>query len=147
MSEIDDKLTVRTVAPDEMAALRDLRGRVLYPGLPEARQTYDGDDAFTTTHIGAFATDGTLVGLCSLFDLGETIQLRGMAVDNTLHKKGVGAQVLRAAEAFAHDAGKPLWCNARVIAVGFYERFGWRIEGEAFEVPDIGTHYIMRAPF
>ena len=37
-----------------------------------------------------------------------------------------------------------LWCNARLHAVGFYERQGWKVEGDEFDVPDIGPHFVMR---
>jgi hypothetical protein len=35
------------------------------------------------------------------------------------------------------------WCNARAGSFGFYERFGFRRDGEPFELPDIGPHYRM----
>lgn len=132
--------------PEQMEAIRALRGRVLYPGLTPERRTYAGDDDPATIHIGAFTPEQNLVGLCSLFPRPDgSLQLRGMAVDSGLQGTGVGALVLREAERIAANENKPLWCNARLAAVGFYERLGWRTEGDAFEVPDIGTHYIMRA--
>ena len=32
------------------------------------------------------------------------------------------------------------WCNARVTAFGFYEKMGFTILGEAFDIPNLGPH-------
>jgi GNAT superfamily N-acetyltransferase len=143
------ELTVRALRwPDETAILRALRMKVLYPGLSESKQFYPGDEDPTAVHVGAF--DGeTLVGIASLYDREDgTMQLRGMAVDTSLQRGGVGAAIVRFSEQVARGRGCPsLWCNARLAAVGFYERLGWRTEGDLFDVPDIGPHYVMRTVF
>jgi hypothetical protein len=36
-----------------------------------------------------------------------------------------------------------VWCNARTPARGFYERAGFAVEGEEFELPEIGPHVLM----
>jgi predicted GNAT family N-acyltransferase len=36
-----------------------------------------------------------------------------------------------------------MWCNARIPAVPFYERLGWKTFGAAFEVAGIGPHVKM----
>ena len=36
-----------------------------------------------------------------------------------------------------------LWCNARLIAVDFYESLGFKIIGEIFDIEGIGPHYYM----
>jgi predicted GNAT family N-acyltransferase len=36
-----------------------------------------------------------------------------------------------------------VWCNARTPAVGLYAREGFAIEGEEFELPEIGPHVVM----
>jgi hypothetical protein len=52
--------------------------------------------------------------------------------------------MLAACEAHARDRrATRLWCNAGVDARAFYERGGLIIEGVAFEIPTIGTHYLM----
>jgi hypothetical protein len=38
-----------------------------------------------------------------------------------------------------------LWCNARLAAVGFYERAGMVTTGEIWEEPVIGPHIAMFA--
>jgi hypothetical protein len=36
-----------------------------------------------------------------------------------------------------------VWCNARSPARGFYEREGFTIEGDTFEIAGIGPHFLM----
>jgi len=38
---------------------------------------------------------------------------------------------------------KRLWFNARIIAVNFYKNNGFETIGETFEIPKVGTHYVM----
>jgi hypothetical protein len=36
-----------------------------------------------------------------------------------------------------------IWFNARVEAVGFYEKMGYQKTGNLFEIPDVGVHILM----
>ena len=36
-----------------------------------------------------------------------------------------------------------LWCDARLMAIGFYEKMGFTKQGEMYEIPLIGPHYLM----
>ena len=36
-----------------------------------------------------------------------------------------------------------MWCNARTPAVGFYQRHGWVVASEEFEVKTAGPHFKM----
>ena len=127
----------------ESAALRDLRMRVLYPGRSPERADYPGDA--DGVHIGALTDGGELAGCASLFWRdGLALQLRGMATAESLRGTGAGRAIVRFAERFARENGSPRpWCNARASAVGFYERCGWRTEGDEFEVAGIGGHFVM----
>jgi len=132
--------------PEETEALRGLRRRILYAGLPESKAVYPGDEDPQVVHLGAFNETGELLGIASLFPREDgTLQLRGMAVAPDQQGTGVGAAIVRAAHEVATQQKRPsLWCNARLNAVGFYARQGWIVEGEEFEVPDVGPHYVMR---
>jgi predicted GNAT family N-acyltransferase len=143
MTEQTTSLTVRRLGTADMPALYDLRGRVLRPGMPPEASLFPGDDQPGTIHLGAFTDEGRLVGIATLVR-NEGLQLRGMATEPDVRGTGAGAALLREAHRIAQESGEPLWCNARVVAVGFYERMGWRTEGEEFDVPTVGPHYIMR---
>jgi GNAT superfamily N-acetyltransferase len=131
---------------EELEALYDLRWRVLREplGLGRGTERIAADFDSHTAHIGAFDTESRLVGCATLISAGNGLQLRAMAVDPARQRSGVGAAVLQAAAQIARDAGQSLWCEARAHAVGFYERNGWAVESELFDVPTIGPHYRMR---
>ena len=73
-------------------------------------------------------------------------QLRGMATEEGWQGQGVGQAVLNYIMELAL-AGSPnqrpvrlFWCNARVPALRFYAREGWRVASEEFEIPTAGPH-------
>jgi len=142
---------VRRATADEIFPLRHA---VLRPGRPVTASVYATDaDA---VHVGAWETsaDGaTLVGCATVFPdpwrggggpdapppEPRAWRLRGMAVDPSRHRTGVGREVLTAAVAAAGEAGAPLlWANARTAALAFYEAQGWAVAGEEFITADTG---------
>lgn len=127
-----------------------VRQPVLRPGKNIETCHFEGDNLNTTRHFGLFVNQ-KLAGIASLFKertslLSENnqFQLRGMAVLTDFQMKGIGELLVKHAEKNAIDrAGSLIWFNARETAVGFYEKFGYKIIGEPFEINDIGTHFIM----
>lgn len=129
------------------AEIFPLRHAVLRPGKPESASVYAEDD--TAVHISAWE-DGTLVGCATVFPdpwkgsggfpAEETAwRLRGMAVDPSRHRTGVGREVLAAVVEAAVAGGAPLlWANARTAALAFYEANGWVVAGEEFLTTDTG---------
>jgi GNAT superfamily N-acetyltransferase len=140
-------LTVRVAALADVLALRH---RELRPGLPLATAAFDRDDEPATLHVGAFlgpACDN--VGCASFMRCAHAgrpaYQLRGMATRSDLVGRGVGGAVLRFGEEELRRTGVGLlWCNARVAAVAFYEKMGWSVVSEVFDVPTVGPHHVMR---
>ena len=126
----------------------DLRHAVLRAGLGRETAIFKGDEEAGTRHFVA-TSSGEVVGcvtlLPSTFEGRPAWQLRGMAVTPALQRSGVGAQLLKAVERFvASDPSRQLlWCNARVPASGFYQRHGWRIVSDVFEIPSAGPHVRM----
>lgn len=60
-------------------------------------------------------------------------RLRGMATDDAWRGRGVGRVGLDAAVTHVRsEAATLLWCNARVVALSFYERAGFVVEGDEF---------------
>lgn len=138
---------VRRIRAEEA---RPLRLRVLRPGQPPESVVYPADALPDTVHFGAYQ-DGNLVGVGTLQrspdprDGGPSWQLRGMATAPEVRGQGHGAAILRAAEAYVRSQGAhELWFNARVVALGFYERLGYAREGPEFDIPGIGPHFVMR---
>jgi N-acetylglutamate synthase-like GNAT family acetyltransferase len=85
-------------------------------------------------HIAAFG-QGRLVGCCVLrAGTGTGIQLLQMAVDPGLQGRGVGKEVVLFAESVAREKGfTRVFMHARRYAEAFYEKLGYRAEGEEFE--------------
>ena len=94
-------------------------------------------------HIASFEED-ELLGCCMLTKINkETLQLRQMAVKNNLQRKGIGASIMNFAENIARDKGfKKIIMHARDTAVGFYEKFGYKVKGEPFTEVKL-THVLM----
>jgi len=133
--------------------VRPLRAEVLRPGQSQEQLTFPGDDAADTLHA-AVRIDGRIVGVASVMrephphdPLPGDWRVRGMATSVEMRGRGVGGALLARCEEHVRDqGGARLWCNARVRARTFYERAGFAVEGEAFEVPAIGPHYLMCKP-
>ena len=127
----------------------DLRHRILRAGLPRETAVFDGDERPGACHVVAVSR-GRIVGCATLhpstWNGSPAWQLRGMATDPALQRAGVGRAMLACLERRLLADVPPvrqLWCNARVPAVGFYERMGWRVESEVFEIPSAGPHVRM----
>lgn len=146
MVEPDASVPV-VVARVAAEAIRPLRHAVLRPGLPADSACFPGDEATGTIHLAA-RSGGQVVGCASFMRsefAGEPAwQLRGMATAPEWRGRGVGARLLVHADALLADEPiRLLWCNARVIAIGFYERQGWSVVSEEFDIPTAGPHRRM----
>jgi predicted GNAT family N-acyltransferase len=93
--------------------------------------------------IGAFDDEDMLA--CCMLTKAENhcLRVRQMAVQNNLQGKGIGASMMNFAEIVARDKGyKKLVMHARVTAVGFYEKLGYKVVGDQFIEVTI-PHHIM----
>jgi GNAT superfamily N-acetyltransferase len=136
---------IRAAGFDEIL---QLRYDVLRAGLPPEAAVFEGDHAPTARHYGAFAGQRN-VG-CATLHLNRWLdepawQLRGMATAPDFRGSGLGRAMLSFVEAdlLATHPVHLLWCNARVPAVKFYQRLGWQIVSEEFEIPTAGPHHQM----
>lgn len=124
----------------------DLRRRVLRDDDPNAELDWPGDHAATTVHLGVSTLDGTLVGVSTWLIERDplapdvvAVQLRGMATDPDMAGRGVGTMLLAAGQEHVRSIGaERLWANARVTALGFYERAGFIAQGHEFVTPTTG---------
>lgn len=137
-----------TVVVLEAADTHDLRRRALRDGQADASVVWSGDDHIDTVHLGILV-NGTVIAVSTWLagDLRDdrtprTIQLRGMATEPEFTGTGVGRRLLRAGIERAIDRGAELvWANARISALGFYEREGFSAVGDEFMIPEVGlTH-------
>ena len=110
---------------------------------------FNGDLDIETFHLGAFK-EGELVAVSSFMKVknnhfkGAQYQLRGMATLPQFQGLGMGKQlILKAEEILKALQINCLWCNARIIAVEFYKKQGFKTFGELFDIPLIGGHFVM----
>ena len=138
------------VRPISAVQVRALRHALLRPFEPPEKIVYSGDDEPDTLHAGAFEGEA-FVGIASVCrepmadspDSGQW-RLRGMATVPAVRGRGAGRALLEVC--FDHiraRGGNLLWCNARVVALGFYTHLGFVAQGEEFEIVPIGPHYVM----
>lgn len=129
-------LECRHAALDELISLRHA---VLRPQGATEDAVLPGDHDLQTRHYGAFNAHGRAVACVSLMASAwadqPAWQLRAMAVAEPLRGTGVGSSLLSYAlrDLALLDRTRPIWCNARLSAQGFYERHGWQAVSDPFD--------------
>jgi ribosomal protein S18 acetylase RimI-like enzyme len=127
-----------------------VRHAVLRVGKPVTSCVFEGDNLPTTKHFGVFENQN-LVGVITVLEKTNAFflskkqfQIRGMAVLNEFQHQGYGYDLMQIAEKYIQDQqGNLIWLNARQSAVAFYEKLGYHIIGDSFEIMGIGTHFVM----
>lgn len=140
-------IEVKEISSEETHSVRH---PVLRKGYPPDSCIFQGDNDKTTIHLGCFI-EHNLVGVVSLFQkehhnflATKPIQIRGMAVLNHYRGLGYGDTLLKQAEQKALENNCDfIWFNARINAVGFYERFGYQKYGSVFDIENVGKHFVM----
>lgn len=127
-----------------------IRQQVLWQHKAVADCGIDIDSQEGAFHLGAFI-DGDLVCIGSFFkqkkpqfNQAKQYRLRAMATLPIAQKKGTAKSLLEfAVQKLQSDHQDLLWCDARIVATGFYKKLGFSIKGTSYEIPVIGTHYLM----
>jgi len=116
--------------------------------LREGRAVPRLEDPAGTFHLAA-RVDGTVVGVVRFSpapcpwrpEARAPWQLRGMATDAAVRGAGTGrALITEGLARVAAHGGDLVWCDARVPALGFYERMGFAAVTEEFDKPEGGPH-------
>lgn len=130
---------------------RSLRHRVLWPHLPsEDVCVIDIDNQAEAFHVGVFS-DEVLISVGSFFKVSsprlgysKQFRLRAMATDPDFRRMHAGEQLISFASDELRNRGvEALWCDARLVAVPFYENIGFSKFEDVYEVPLIGPHHFM----
>jgi ribosomal protein S18 acetylase RimI-like enzyme len=144
---INETFFVKDISAKDTYAVRH---PVLRAGKPMESCVFANDDLETTFHYGLFK-GSKLIGVASYFKNGNAnfsevkqYQLRGMAILENFQGQKLGDLLLKETEQMmALKSVARIWCNARVSAAGFYTKNGYSIIGTAFEIPEVGMHYVM----
>ena len=131
---------------------REVRRSVLRPHQEASELVYPGDDDGDSIHLGVVMKEGdgeTIVAILSMYHTpreGEASgwRIRGMASVPEVRGMGYGRELVEIArgQAWGIDRSE-IWCNARESAFGFYEKLGFEVVGELFEIEGIGVHAVM----
>jgi len=142
--------------------LKEVRYAVLWPHLKSAEDArIDIDESEGAIHLAGMKGE-EVVGVASLFLQtcdrfsgffeGEKVyRLRAMGVLGQVRGNGVGEAIINeAVKILKEEDVKVIWCDAREVAWGFYERCGFSfvadkegVECDAYTVPNIGLHKMM----
>ena len=133
----------------------DLRSRILRPGQDAEKCRYAEDNFATSFHLGIsvnnrIVSNGTFMIQPSphFAEARLVYRLRGMATEPEFQQKGLGREIIRAAEAELLRRGCDLlWFNARTSAEIFYRKLGYSTIEEIFEIESIGPHKVMYKKF
>lgn len=125
-----------------------VRLEVLRKNIPLPYQ-FNGDLDSDTFHLGVFKNN-QLIAVSSYMKAensnfkGSQYQLRGMATLSEYQGIGAGKLMMEKAVAILKEFDiNCLWCNARVVAVPFYEKQGLKTFGDKFNIQYVGGHYVM----
>jgi ribosomal protein S18 acetylase RimI-like enzyme len=140
-------IDIRKISAQETFTVRH---PMLRKGKPIESCQFDGDDLGSTSHYGLYEYN-KIEGVISLFENNNSLfadnhqgQIRGMAVLENNQGKGFGRLLVEHSENVMKLQNISLiWFNARINAVGFYQKMGYEIIGNSFEIPNIGVHYVM----
>lgn len=125
-----------------------IRLEVLRKNIPLPYE-FNGDFDEDTFHLGAFK-NGEPIAVSSYMKAsnpnfeGNQYQLRGMATLTAYQGFGAGKSMLEKAFLILKEKKiDVLWCNARLLAVDFYKKQGFKTFGDKFEISYVGEHYMM----
>lgn len=110
----------------------------------------DIDDLSTTFHVGAYK-NGEIVAVGTFlqqqnekFEATNQYRLRAMASSSKVRGENFGKLLIEfAIEELKNRKADLLWCDARKVALGFYEKMGFNVIGDFYEIPIIGKHKLM----
>ena len=130
--------------------IRALRHAELREGQPFSTTSYLRDNDKDTFHMACMVNNKVVA--CATFYPEETekisakkpYRLRGMATDANFRRRGYGRELMKVSVQKLKDYKVDmLWCNARLVAISFYESLGFKILGDIFDIEGIGPHYYM----
>lgn len=127
-----------------------LRSKMLRNGAELSACVFPTDDVVGVFHLAHYVEEDEITTVATFFpqnlagQMGVGFQLRGMATDVAFLGKGYGAALVKYAIDYLRQAkAEYIWCNARASAVNFYQKQGFKIVSDEFEIPGVGPHYIM----
>ena len=145
--DVELKIEIKKIDAEE---IRSLRHSELRKGQDFIETSYLKDHDRSTFHM-ACIIDNRAVS-CATFYPEKSIKtqsrnayrLRGMVTDINFQRKGYASELMK--ESFKELKKRQcdmLWCNARLVAIDFYNSVEFKVAGDLFDIEGIGPHYYM----
>jgi predicted GNAT family N-acyltransferase len=126
-----------------------LRSKILRNGMPLTQCEFPTDKIDGAFHLAYYIND-EITTIASFFPKNyrdkeqSGYQLRGMATDTPFLGKGFGKTLIEFAVTYIKKTDAPyIWCNARSSAVKFYQKLGFELVSDEFQIAGVGPHYEM----
>ena len=132
---MDDYRIVKAQWPEQAELLRQLRETVfVIEQRVDPDIEWDGTD-HECTHALAIASDGAAIGTGRLEPNGK---LGRIAVLLSHRGEGIGKAIVNQLIDYAREAGHDMvYLNSQTHARGFYEQFGFQVDGHVYMVAGI----------
>jgi len=138
MSKPAEGVRIRPARADEREALEALQWRASLANEADRPHLEAHPDAIhlpaeqiERDQVLVAEVDGRVVGFAAVVPEDDHAELDGLFVEPDLWRQGVGAVLVDAAVHEARRRGLALMVVANRAALGFYERCGFTLEGEA----------------
>ncbi len=120
-------MEIKKISPNDTWAIRH---SVMWPDKPITYVQLEEDEK--GLHFGVFEND-ELLSIVSLFIENENAQFRKFATQVIHQGKGHGSALLNfLIQECEKKQIENLWCNARVSAFSFYQKFGFEIVSDTW---------------
>ncbi len=129
----------------------NIRSEVLWPHKDLKDCTINEDNLSNTFHLGVFL-NSNIVSIGTFIkeknntfkSINNQYRLRAMATSKIYQGKSMGYMLINFAIKYLREKNiKLLWCDARKVAIAFYEKSGFKTHGEYYLIPKIGLHKLM----
>jgi GNAT superfamily N-acetyltransferase len=154
------EIFVRKITASEVLPTR---AQVLRPHHPLMDAVFEGDNGPEAAHFGAGTQVDEILSVGSIYPevfpaalLGhlerillnfEFWRLRGMATLETARGLGLGAKILQSCinevRTQRPERSVVIWAHARIGALKFYRRHGFKVVGPEYDIPGIGAHHLI----
>ena len=132
------------VSESDLEKYYDLRWRILREPWDQPKGSEKVDTDEKSFHIMA-ELDGKVIGVGCIHELEDGVgRIRFMGVDNEFQNHGIGKEIVRLLEEYAHEKEWiKIWLYAREIAWDFYTNLGYKIIGDGELLFGVIKHKIM----